>query len=218
MRSDADVAVLDLEYTVPPKHKEAARARLKDVVRDLGAPRQTIFVRIDRETRWADARAAVVRGVQGIVFPGVEEANDVADLDALVTRLEKERGVESGTTQLVLMLESAPGFWNAGALAQASPRVTALSVGRADLSMQLGPVPQDEFRLYRYLMTRTLVAARTFGKSALGAHWRPGSRGGAADAEHTARAAREAKLMGFDGCLCVHVDQVAAVNSGFLSE
>jgi citrate lyase beta subunit len=93
-----------------------------------------------------------------------------------------------------------------------------MGVGRADLSMQLGPLPQDEFRLYRYLMTRTLVAARTFGRSALGAHWRPGSRGGAADAEHTTRAAREAKLMGFEGCLCVHVDQVTAVNSGFLSE
>ena len=112
------------------------------------------------------------------------------------------------------MLESAQGFWNAAALARASARVTALGVGRADLTMQLGPVPQDEFRLYRYLMTRTVVAARTFGKQALGAHWRPGSRGGVADAQHTARASREARLMGFDGCLCA-ADQIAAVNAGY---
>jgi citrate lyase beta subunit len=64
-------------------------------------------------------------------------------------------------------------------------------------------------------MTRTLIAARTFGKQALGAHWRPGSRGGLADAARTERAAREARLMGFDGCLCVAEHQVPAANAGF---
>jgi citrate lyase subunit beta/citryl-CoA lyase len=212
---DADVLVLDLEYSVPPRHKEAARSGLKDLVRTLGPIRRELFVRIDRATRWADAAAAVVRGVNGIVFPGAEQADEIAELDQLLAALEKERGLELGAIELVLMLESAQGFWNAGALAQASPRVAALGVGRVDLTMQLGPVPQDEFRLCRYLMTRTLVAARAFGKQPLGAHWRPGSRGGAADARHTLRAATEARSMGFEGCLCVAADQVAAVNTGF---
>jgi citrate lyase subunit beta/citryl-CoA lyase len=215
VESDADVVVLDLEYSVPPKHKEAARVGLRGLVQTLGAQSRELFVRIDRDARWADAAAAVVRGVNGIVFPGPEQADEVAELDQLVTSLEKERGQESGATELVLMLESAQGFWNAAALARASARVTALGIGRVDLTMQLGPIPQDEFRLYRYLMTRTLVAARTFGKQALGGHWRPGSRGGVADARHTARASREARLMGFDGCLCATADQVAAVNAGY---
>jgi citrate lyase subunit beta/citryl-CoA lyase len=215
LRSDADVLVLDLEYSVPPRRKEAARSGLNDLVRALGPLRGELFVRIDRDTRWADAAAAVVRGVNGIVFPGAEQAGEIAELEQLVATLEKERGLERGAIELVLMLESAQAFWNAGSLSQASPRVTALGVGRVDLTMQLGPVPQDEFRLYRYLMTRTLVAARTFGKQALGAHWRPGSRGGVADARHTARAASEARAMGFEGCLCVAADQVAAVNTGF---
>jgi citrate lyase subunit beta / citryl-CoA lyase len=210
-----DVVVLDLEYSVAPKAKEAARSGLKDLVRDLGPTPCELFVRIDRDARWADARAGVVRGVQGIILPGAENADEVVELDALITAVEKERGIEPGTTELVLMLESAEGFWNVGSLAQASTRVSALGVGRIDLSMQLGPLPQDEFRLCRYLMTRTLIAARTFGKQALGAHWRPGSRGGVADSRHTARAAREARLMGFEGCLCATLDQVAAVNSGF---
>jgi citrate lyase subunit beta/citryl-CoA lyase len=214
VESDADVVVLDLEYSVPPKCKEAARAGLKSLVQTLGAPSRELFVRIDRDARWADAAAAVVLGVNGIILPGAEQADEVAELDQLVTALEKDRGLERGATELVLMLESAQGFWKAAALARASARVTALGVGRADLTMQLGPVPQDEFRLYRYLMTRTVVAARTFGKQALGAHWRPGSRGGVADAQHTARASREARLMGFDGCLCA-ADQIAAVNAGY---
>ena len=210
-----DIVVLDLEYTVPPKEKEAARAALASSVRKIADAQQQVFVRIDRETRWADARAAVTRGIGGIVFPGADGADEVADLAQHLTALERERGVEVGSTELVLMLESAKGFWNLAEIAQASARVTALGVGRIDLSMQLGPVPQDEFRLYRFLMTRTLVAARMLGKQPLGALWRPGSRGGVASAEVTARAAKEARLMGFTGCVCAAPAQVAPVNAGF---
>jgi citrate lyase subunit beta/citryl-CoA lyase len=215
--SKPDVVVLDLEYSVPPKAKEAARAGLGALVKKLADAQATVFVRIDRETRWADVRAAVHRGIGGIVFPAPEEPEEVAELDRLVSQMEREHGVEPGTTEIVLMLESAKGFWNADALAQASPRVTGLGVGRIDLTMQLGPVPQGEFRLYRFLMARTLVAARMLAKQPLGALWRPGSRGGAASGETAAKAAREASLMGFTGCVCATPDQVAPVNEGFKS-
>ncbi len=211
----ADVVVLDLEYTVAPRHKEAARLALAEAARALDGRAREVFVRIERDTRWADVRAGVVRGVRGILLPGPEEVDEIGEIDELVASLERERGIESGSIELVLVLESGRGFWNAAALAKASARVSALGVGRIDLTMQLGPLPQDEFRLQRYLMTRTLVAARTFGKQPLGAHWRPGSRGGLADARHTARAAREARLMGFEGCLCAAPHQVEPVNAGF---
>ena len=210
-----DVAVLDLEYSVPPRAKEIARSNLKTLVKSVGSDQADVFVRIDRDARWADAGAATQRGIKGIVFPGPEEPDEVAELDELITAKEKERGVEPGTTEIVLMLESAKGFWNAAALATASSRVTALGVGRIDLTMRLGPVPQGEFRLYRFLMTRSLVAARMLAKQPLGALWRPGSRGGVASKDMTAKAAREGRLMGFTGCLCTTPEQVAAVNEGF---
>jgi citrate lyase subunit beta/citryl-CoA lyase len=210
-----DVAVLDLEYSVPPKSKEAARSGLEALVRKVGDGESKVFVRVDRDTRWADVRSAVHHGIKGIVFPGPEEPAEVAELGELIAALEKERGVEPGITELVLMLESARGFWNADALAQASPRVTALGVGRIDLTMRLGPVPQGEFRLYRFLMTRALVAARMLDKQPLGAFWRPGSRGGVASKESSVRAATEGRLMGFTGCLCATAEQVVSVNAGF---
>ena len=211
----ADVVVLDLEYSVPPKAKESARAGMDALVKKLGDSQIEVFVCIDRDTRWADVRAAIHRGIKGIVFPGPDSPEEIVELDALITAMEKERGVEPGVTELVLMLESAKGFWNAAAIAQASPRITALGVGRIDLTMRLGAVPQDEFRLYRFLMTRALVAARMLGKQPLGAMWRPGSRGGVATKEGTAKAAREARLMGFTGCVCTTPDQVTSVNNGF---
>ena len=81
--------------------------------------------------------------------------------------------------------------------------------------MRLGPVPQGEFRLHRFLMTRAVVAARMLGKQPLGAFWRPGSRGGVASQQATAKAAREGRMMGFSGCVCATPEQVAAVNEGF---
>ena len=210
-----DVAVLDLEYSVPPKARDQARQGLAAMIGTLGESQAAVFVRVDRETRWADVRAAMRRGITGIVFPGPEEAGEVIELAELVSRLEKERGLEPGATEIVLMLESARGFWNVDALAGASPGVTALGVGRIDLTMMLGPVPQGEFRFYRFLMTRALVAARMLGKQPLGAHWRPGSRGGVASEESTVKAATEGRLMGFTGCLCARPEQVAWVNEGF---
>ena len=212
---EPDVLVLDLEYTTAPKHKETARSGLAALVKQLGDAQREVFVRIDRDARWADVKAAVARGIRGIVYPGPESAEEVAELGGLISACEKEAGVEPGRTELALMLESAKGFWNAAAIAQASPRVTTLGVGRVDLTMQLGPLPQDEFRLHRFLMTRTVVAARMLGKQPLGAHWRPGSRGGVATIDATARAAREGRLMGFTGCICATAEQVAPVNTGF---
>ena len=217
MEFNPDVAVLDLEYSVPPKAKEFARSGLGALVKKIGDSQVDVFVRVDRDTRWADVRAAIHRGIKGIIFPSPDEPEEVAELGELIAAMEKERGVVPGTTELVLMLESAKGFWNAASLAQASPRVTALGVGRIDLTMRLGPVPQDEFRLYRFLMTRALVAARMLGKQPLGALWRPGSRGGVDTREGTAKAAREARLMGFTGCVCATPEQVASVNEGFAS-
>lgn len=212
---DSDVTVFDLEYSVPPRCKDAARSGMEQLMKSLGEGHGEVFVRIDRDARWADTTAAVQRGVQGIVFPGAEEPGEVRELAALITAKEKAHAVEPGSIELVLMLESAKGFWNADALAAASTRVTALGVGRIDLTMQLGPVPQNEFRLHRFLMTRAVVAARMLGKQPLGAFWRPGSRGGVASHEATLEAAKEGRYMGFTGCLCANPVQVSAANEGF---
>lgn len=106
----ADVTVLDLEYTVPLKNKDRARVGVAGQITTLAATGVEVFVRVDRATRWADVRAAVGRGLKGIVLPSSDDADDVAELAALITELEKERDIELGTTEIVLMLESAKKF------------------------------------------------------------------------------------------------------------
>ena len=210
-----DVLVLDLEYTVPPKYKEQAREALKHRVRNLYRTFPELFVRLDWSTCWADARAAVYPGLKGLVLPGPELVDEITELDALVSKLESERGVAPGSVEFVLMLESAKGFWNILDLAKASQRVSALGVGRIDLTMELGPEPSGEFRLARLLMTRTLTAAQALGKQPLGAHFIAGSRGGVASSEVTRKAAHEGWQMGFTGYIAATPEQVPALNEGF---
>ena len=210
----ADVVVLDLEYSVSPKNKEQARLGLSAQIAELSRTVSDIFVRVAVETRWADVRAAVSRGLRGIVLPSPDEPADIVELDGLLTELEKARGLEVGSIEIVLMFESAQSFWKAEALGRASSRITALGVGRIDLSMMLGRVANNEFRLFRFLMTRALLAARMLGKQPLGAFWRPGSRGGVGSVAQTLLAAKEARLLGFDGCVCALPEQVAPVHAG----
>jgi len=211
-----DVVVLDLEYSVAPKYKEQARANLVKTVSTIATDDIEIFVRIDKASRWADVDAAMQRGLTGIIFCGVDEESEITEIDALINTKEKERGIDPGHIELVIILESAKGFWNLSEILQASPRLSAVGVGRIDLTMQLGPVPQDEFRLFRYLMTRTLVAGKMHGKQLLGAMWRPDSRGGVANQESTKLAAQQAKLMGYTGCICATPEQVYPLNLVFL--
>lgn len=210
-----DVLILDLEYTIPPKNKEKACANLNDSIHNLYRTFPELFVRLDWNTRWADVRAAVYPGLKGFVLPGPEIVDEITELDTIVSRLEHERGVVPGRLEFVLMLESAKGFWNIFDLATASPRVTALGVGRIDLTMELGSEPSGEFRLAKFLMTRTLTAARALEKQPLAAHFVAGSRGGVASKEATLKAAREGWQMGFTGYIAATPEQVPALNEGF---
>src|SRR3954464_11357672 len=79
-QASPDVAVLDLEYSVPPRAKERARENLKSLVQPLLHAQAEVFVRIHRDTRWADVAAAIQRGVTGIVYPGPDEAAEVAEI------------------------------------------------------------------------------------------------------------------------------------------
>jgi citrate lyase subunit beta/citryl-CoA lyase len=210
-----DVFVLDVECSVPPRRKEEARANLPNAIQLLAECPCEVFVRVDWQTRWCDVKAAISPGLRGIILPGPEAVEDIIEIDKFIAECERKAGVTEGIIELAIILESARGLWNALDLAKASPRITTLGVGRADLTMNLGPDPEGDFRIYPYLMSRVLTIARALGKQPLGAHWRQGSRGGVASPEETLEAARKARFEGFTGCLCAKLEQVAPTLEGF---
>jgi citrate lyase subunit beta / citryl-CoA lyase len=214
----ADVVVLDLMEFVPEQAKPAARERVPEAIGQVAQRGAEVFVQIDKELLYADLTAAVWPGLSGIVMPRLAAPREVTEADALLTSLEDQRGLRPGTLALVGVLDTAQGNYVAMDIARASPRFWGLTLGRADLGMDLRPEPSGELHLLPYLMQRLITIANAAGLVPLGAWWRAPARGLLANPEDTYRAAVRGRSLGFKGALCLRPNQVEPLNRGFSPE
>ena len=165
---DADVLVLDLAEFVPESGKPEAREGFPAALGRAKAGMAEVFVQVDPELIYADLRACVLPGIAGVVVCRLESPQQVEEADGLLGELEEERGLTPGTLEIVASVETAQGNVHAYEIATCSDRVTALTLGRADLVMDLRPEPSGEIHLYQYLMQRLVVVANAAGVTPLG--------------------------------------------------
>ncbi len=220
---DADVIVFDLEDLVHDGRKPAARENVRSGIERARQGGAEVFVRCDLELLYADLQASVWRGLQGIILPKVTSVAQVREAEEILTHFESERGVmQAGllhevnefdeprsvdnSLEIHLSLENAAGNEAALELLESSRRIRSVSLGRADLVMDLRGEPSGEL---------LVVLASVAGVSPIGAWWQSNSRGMRASAADTERSARLGRLAGFKGALCVEPEQVAVLNRGF---
>ncbi len=211
----ADVIVLDLAEFVAESDKPAARESLRDCLFPAKSTGAEVFVQIDPELMLADLSAAVWPGLDGIVVTRAETAEQIMAVDAIISDLESRRGLSPGSVALALNLETALGNHNGFEVSTASSRTCCLSLGRADLVMDLRPEPSGEIHLMQYLMQRLVTLASATGTVPLGAWWRFPDRGLHATPENTLEAALRGRAIGFKGSFCVLDNQVRPLNEGF---
>jgi citrate lyase subunit beta/citryl-CoA lyase len=212
-RSGADVVVLDLVELVADK--AAAREAVRPAIGAAAANGAEVYAQVDAAALEADLRACAWPGLAGVVISRVESARQVGEAAALMDRLERQREMAPGTLKIVAAVETAPGNQSAYEIATASPRVSALTLGRADLVMDLRPEPSGEIHLMPYLMQRLIVIARAAGVTPLGAWWRAPDRGLMATPENTLRAGERGRAIGFKGAMCLRADQVGRLNNAY---
>jgi len=211
-KSGADVVVLDLVEFIRDAHKPAARANIRAAIDAVRAGGAQAYAQIDPQQHEADLHACVWPGLSGVVVSRAETTTQMSAIDKHLFLLEKERGIPADTIGMVLALETARGNQDAYAIATASPRVRALTLGRADLVMDLRPEPSGEIHQMPYLMERLIIIARAIGATPLGAWWRAPDRGLLSTAENTLQAAKRGRAVGFKGALCLRAEQVAPLN------
>ena len=211
----ADVVVLDLAEFVAEQDKPAARDGIVSALAAVKTGGAEVFVQIDPELMRADLTAAVHPGIAGVIISRLETAEQIADADAIIGQLEGRRGLLPDSVEIVAALETAAGNHNGYAIATASRRITALTLGRADLVMDLRPEPSGEIHLMQYLMQRLVTLAGATGKAPLGAWWRTPDRGLLATPANTQAAAQRGRAIGFKGSFCVLDNQVGPLNAGF---
>jgi citrate lyase subunit beta/citryl-CoA lyase len=208
----ADVVILDLEDACPIAEKIATRAV---VVEALQRPRHSLgYVRINAlstEYGYGDLCSVVNRGVDGIMLTKVEGPDQIKIADWLMRQLERERGLEQGSIDLIPLIETGAGLAHADAIARAATRVRRLAFGAGDFTLDLGlRWSREETELIAF-RSSLVLASRTAGIEApVDLAWL-----NTKDAEGFANSVRWARTLGFQGKLCIHPDHVEPINSAF---
>ena len=217
VQGEADALILDLEDSIAPSGKAAARALTRDMLAGRRAG-QAVFVRVNAlDTRLTlDDLAAIMPGApDGITLPKSASGRDVQQLAHWLDAFEAAAGVQVGVTSIVaIATETAESLFGLGSYKGCSPRLTGLMWGAEDLSASLGATGNREagrfhspFRLARDMC---LMAAAAAGVAAI-------------DTVHTdiddlaslEADARAARRDGFSAKAVIHPNHVAVVNAAF---
>lgn len=208
----ADAIQLDLEDAVPFEAKAAARQMIPAAVDQFQSHGLDALVRINRDLRnaVADLDAAVIQGVSAICLPKAHSAAHLVLIDELITELETERHLPPGAIGLIAMIETLDALNQVEALAKATPRLTALTLGSEDFSAEGGFEP-TQMNLFNPCQ-RLVLAAKAAGIQSYGF---PGSIAEFGDLTTYRSQVCLGKSMGFDGAFCIHPAQVPVLNEVF---
>lgn len=205
-----DAVILDLEDSVHPDEKDAARFLVRNSLRCidfLGAER---MVRINQlPLGYADLDEIVPESPDLILIPKVETADQVREVDARIKRIQKVLGIRN-PVWIMPILESALGIENAYGIAVAADTVVALTIGLEDYTADLG-VPrtkQGDETLYARL--RIVNAARAAGLQAIDSVF-----GDVGDMEGLKAWATRSKAIGFEGMGCIHPRQIRPIHESY---
>ena len=139
----ADAVILDLEDAVPVSEKETARQLVRETIPKVKQTTPHVYVRINPlgdKTSFSvgqgadDVEAIVCPGLDGIVVPKVESEKELDEIDAKLAAMETRVGLPVGILEVVPIIETAKGLWNAYEIATRIRRVRTLSLGAGDLT------------------------------------------------------------------------------------
>ncbi|MFL6119971.1 HpcH/HpaI aldolase/citrate lyase family protein [Actinophytocola sp.] len=139
MVGQVDVLLGNLEDAIQADRKEAARAGLVRIAREVDFGDTQLWTRVNSlDSPWVlDDLVTLVTEVGDkldvIMVPKVEGAEDIHYVDRLLAQLEARAGL---TRPLLVhaILETASGMANVEEIALASPRMQGISLGPADLA------------------------------------------------------------------------------------
>jgi citrate lyase subunit beta/citryl-CoA lyase len=219
-QSGADVVIVDLEDSVAPAHKAAARAVAADFIRARRKETAaSIYIRVnDLLTGLTDDDLASVIAVapDGIMLPKANGSANVTQLSAKLRVHEAEHGLADGATKIIaIMTETAAGVLAAPTWREPNPRLAGLTWGAEDLSAAIGARATRDERgrytdVFRFARTITILAASASEVAAIDTvfvNFR--------DTDGLRAECMEAERDGFTGKMAIHPAQVEIINEAF---
>jgi citrate lyase subunit beta / citryl-CoA lyase len=217
----ADMSFLDLEDSVAPLEKEAARAKVVEAVRKQSWDDRVLCVRVNAwDTKWTYGDVIEVVGNAGerldeVMLPKVQSADQVVALDLLLSQVELNSGLPPGHVGIEAQIETTRGLINVDEICAASPRLETIIFGPADFAasmempvltggVQIPEYPGDHFH---YVFSRILMAGRANGLQVIdGPYLKVKDMDGLRDFSMRTR------ILGYDGKWALTPDQVTVLN------
>jgi citrate lyase subunit beta / citryl-CoA lyase len=220
----ADMTFLDLEDSVAPLEKEAARAKVVDAVKNLDWGDRVLCVRVNAwDSKWTSFDVIDVVGNAGerldeVMLPKVQSAAEVVALDLLLRQVEARAGLRIGHIGIEAQIETTRGLINVEEICAASPRLEAIIFGPADFAasmempvltggVQVPEYPGDHFH---YVFSKILMAGRANGLQVI-----DGPYLYVRDPDGFRDYCNRTKVLGYDGKWALHPDQVTVLNEVF---
>ena len=203
----SDGVILDLEDSVAPEAKAAAREAARAAIAAGFGGREVIVRCNGPETDWGadDLDMAIAAGPDGVLLP---KARSVEDIEVYGRRLV----AAPPHTRLWAMVETAQGVLNLEQIAGTARthRLAALVLGPNDLGAELRLKPAPGRAPLLPILSRMVVAARAHGLAALG-----GTYNAFEDVTGFEAECRQDAAFGFDGKTLIHPAQIEIANHLF---
>ena len=221
LQSGADALIVDLEDSVVPSGKPAARKMTAAFFAGLGDRNALppLFIRINDLTSGfteADLDAVVPLAPTGLVLPKVRGGADVRSVAELVEAREQAAGLAPGSISfLAIATETPQAVLAMGSFEGASPRLKGLAWGGEDLATAVGASTNRDaagaytgaMQLARNLCLLAAAAADVQAIDTVFTDFR--------DPVGLEQEARDAARDGFTGKMAIHPNQVATINAVF---
>lgn len=165
-----DSIMFDLEDSVSLAEKDAARFLVYQALNSMDYGDKELVVRINDPTTKGglDDLEAIVRTRRAVIrLPKTETPEDVRYCEGEIARIERESGVEEGSTLMMAAVESAAGVLNAKEIALSSKRLIGIALGAEDYVTDLKTKRSPGGIELLFGRSMILLAARAAGIDAI---------------------------------------------------
>lgn len=206
----ADAIVLDLEDSISPDQKDAARSQAGAAIKAGGFGRREVVLRTNGiKSAWfdADLAAAVLAAPDGVLIPKIDRPED---LRVIGERLDALRA--PAHMVVWIMMETPLAVLNAAGIAEASQRypscrLAALVLGTNDIQKETRALDHPERMPLMYALQASVTAARAYGLDIL-----DGVYNNFRDTEGFRRECQQGRMLGMTGKTAIHPSQVEIAN------
>ena len=201
-----DVYILDIEDSIAPAEKQRCRTLIRESIDKASKGGASIYIRINKPFVDTDLPYAVWPGVDRIMLPKAETAEEMQHAHQIISALEKERGIPLGSIELYPMIETTLGTVNIYEILTAVDRkIWSMDGGSGyDMAVNLGIEMFADFDQYAYPIAYITLTSMALDIETTGGVFVPNTSGRVDQSDQAAEQAAALHRAGIHHSMALH--------------